>query len=274
MDIIGNDLSIFYQNRIVRLKWHKLRRRIFDAPFLRKNLIAGAKLGASLEIDLRQLACGNFVCLHYPLLENETTGIGLVKSAKSEDIIQLRMLETPNQAPLLLDQIVEILKSVSLHPKFLLQLDIKGSITEDGINLLAATISPIANHIVAGGKDWSSIVKLANIIPNIKFGYNLPDYFRGDQNAWDNFIEYNMNEASLAQTLYISWRLFTDSIADGINLVENLKAQNFIVDCWTIDPEYHSYKDLQIILDLGVDQVTTNRPRALCRMWEKHSKNY
>ncbi len=274
MDIIENDLSICYQNRIVRLKWHKLRRRIFDAPFLQKNLIVGANLGASLEIDLQQLACENFVCLHDPLLESETTGIGLVKSVKSEDIIQLRMLETPNQAPLLLDQIVEILKSISLHPKFLLQLDIKGSITEDGINLLASSISPIANSIIVGGNDWSSIVKLADIIPNIKLGYTLPDHFSGNQNTWNNFIENSTHEALLAQTIYLSWSLFTDSMADGINLVEKLKAQNFIVDCWTIDPEYHSCRDLQSVLELGIDQITTNRPRALVRMWENHNQNY
>lgn len=274
MDIVEDNLSICYKNRIVRLKWHKLRRHPMDSPFLRKNLITGATLGASLEIDLHQLACGNFVCLHDPLLENETTGVGFVASAKSEDIIQLQMLEAPNEVPLLFDQVVKILESISFHSEFLLQLDLKGSITEDGINQLALLVSPVADNIIVGGNNWSSIVKLATIIPNIKLGYTLPGHFKGDQSAWNNFIEHHMNEASLAQTLYISWDLFTDSVDDGINLVEKLKKKNFIVDCWTVNLGHHSCKDLRVILESGIDQITTNTPIALARMWKNRNKNY
>jgi hypothetical protein len=58
-----------YGGRTVRLKWHKLRRFADDPPFARRNLRAGLAAGASLEVDIRALACGRFVCLHDPLLE-------------------------------------------------------------------------------------------------------------------------------------------------------------------------------------------------------------
>ena len=66
-----------YDGRTVRLKWHKLRRLADDPPFARVNLRAGLAAGASMEVDIRALACGHFVCLHDPELESETTS-GLV----------------------------------------------------------------------------------------------------------------------------------------------------------------------------------------------------
>jgi hypothetical protein len=58
------------QQRTIRLKWHKLRLRLEDAPFDRRNLALGLAAGASLEVDLQPLACGRFVCLHDAELES------------------------------------------------------------------------------------------------------------------------------------------------------------------------------------------------------------
>ena len=64
------------------LKWHMLRRCADDTPFGAANLERGLELGAFLEVDLRRLACGHFVCLHDPELESETTGRGPVADAR------------------------------------------------------------------------------------------------------------------------------------------------------------------------------------------------
>ena len=61
-----------------RLKWHKLRQRRDDTPFLRANLAAGLAGGAAMEVDLSATADGDFVCVHDTTLDRETTGTGLV----------------------------------------------------------------------------------------------------------------------------------------------------------------------------------------------------
>ena len=62
----------------IRLKWHKLRTRLAEAPFKRSNLMLGWRLGASLEVDILATADGRFAVVHDPTLGPSTTGHGLV----------------------------------------------------------------------------------------------------------------------------------------------------------------------------------------------------
>ena len=62
----------------IRLKWHKLRTDLKQAPFKLSNLALGWKLGASLEVDIIAAADGRFVALHDPTLGPSTTGRGRV----------------------------------------------------------------------------------------------------------------------------------------------------------------------------------------------------
>src|SRR6185503_11718058 len=71
-------LTAFVSRLPARLKWHMLRRRKSDAPFLRENLVAALKIGAACEVDIAFTADGHALCLHDPSLDRETTGRGLV----------------------------------------------------------------------------------------------------------------------------------------------------------------------------------------------------
>ena len=64
----------------IRLKWHKLRTDLEQAPFKLSNLALGWKLGASLEVDIIAAADGRFVVLHDATLGPSTTGRGRVAS--------------------------------------------------------------------------------------------------------------------------------------------------------------------------------------------------
>ena len=67
-------------NGPIRLKWHKLRTDLEQAPFKLSNLALGWKLGASLEVDIIAAADGRFVVLHDATLGPSTTGRGRVAS--------------------------------------------------------------------------------------------------------------------------------------------------------------------------------------------------
>ena len=110
-------------DRKVRLKWHELRRFADDPPFKRRNLRAGLAMGASLEVDIRALACGQFVCLHDPILEKETTGKGPVAQADAASVSRLQV-RASHEPPLLLDELVKIIRTEPTHPSALLQLDL------------------------------------------------------------------------------------------------------------------------------------------------------
>ena len=114
-----------FRGRTVRLKWHKLRQRGGDAPFSRANLRRGLAAGACIEIDLRRLATGEFVCLHDDRLESETTGSGPVNAADREAVSRLRMRDAPREPPLFLDEVCAIMRSEPLHSSTLLHLDLK-----------------------------------------------------------------------------------------------------------------------------------------------------
>lgn len=74
----------------LRFKWHRLKRRRSDPPFLRANLEAGLDAGAPLELDLRATSDGHWVCLHDATLERETNGSGPVREQPRAALERLR----------------------------------------------------------------------------------------------------------------------------------------------------------------------------------------
>ena len=118
-----------YGDRTVRLKWHKLRRQAADPPFLRSNLRVGLAAGASLEVDLRRLACGRFVCLHDADLDGETTGEGRVEEVDAEAVRRLAMRDS-GEPPLMLDELAEAVRTWPRAPSARVQLDLKTDAAE------------------------------------------------------------------------------------------------------------------------------------------------
>lgn len=124
-------LSISKGDHTIRLKWHKLRRRAEDPAFHRPNLTAGLAAGASMEVDIRLLADGGFVCLHDPVLETETDGNGPVSRADCESIRELRQTDASGAAagaaPLLLEELIGIVRAHAAEAAdgAIVQLDLK-----------------------------------------------------------------------------------------------------------------------------------------------------
>jgi glycerophosphoryl diester phosphodiesterase len=258
-------LALDWGGRRVRLKWHKLRQAPQEPPFARANLQAGLAGGASLEVDLRHLACGRFVCLHDSALESETAGNGPVAGMDAAGIAALTMLDGSGvpgaEPPLLLDELAAILRTGPVAPAALVQLDLHATaaeIDEPTRTAFAETLHGLGPRCILSGHDWAAVARLGEVVPGLALGYD-PSNEAGRR----DLLDVVRDTAPDADTIYLDRRIVRASEAKGQGLVARLRARGHRVDCWTIDhgrPEADG--DLRAALAAGCDQITTNTARA------------
>jgi len=165
--------TLSHGDRAVRLKWHQLRQRPSDPPFSRANLRAGLAAGASLEVDLRCLACGRFVCLHDARLEGETTGEGPVAGIDGDAIARLQMRDAPGERPILLDELADAVRAGPCAPDALVQLDLKDAEIENASRVIFAEIlDDVAGHFILSGCDWEAVRCLGGAVRGLALGYD------------------------------------------------------------------------------------------------------
>ncbi|MEM7021094.1 MAG: glycerophosphodiester phosphodiesterase family protein [Pseudomonadota bacterium] len=251
-----------YGDRTVRLKWHKLRREAADPPFLRSNLRAGLAAGASLEVDLRRLACGRFVCLHDADLAGETTGEGRVEEVDADAVRRLDMLGS-GEPPLLLDELADAVRSWPRAPSARIQLDLKSNAAEVDQatrGRLASALEGVAGHFILSGCDWDAVSRLGDGVPGLALGYDPMDDAGHDAHDVTQQIS---NRAPHADTIYLHRGTVRAAEDRGEPLVAKLRARGQLVDCWTIDHgTAAALEDIRIALAAGCDQITTNTPAA------------
>lgn len=118
-------LSIRDGSRVIRLKWHRLRRRLSDPLFGSDALLKGLPLGASMEIDLRVRRDGGFVVLHDDTLDRETSGA--IADHATEDLRKIYIADVRKDAPprslMLSEERAAGLRQA--HPLALLQFDMR-----------------------------------------------------------------------------------------------------------------------------------------------------
>ncbi len=248
-----------YGDRTVRLKWHKLRRFADDPPFARRNLRAGLAAGASLEVDIRALACGRFVCLRAPLLENETTGQGPVARADAAAVSRLQMRAT-GEPPLLLDELVRIIRTVPTHPSALVQLDLKGEIDTAAERAFAAALPGVARGFVLSAFDWDVVTRVGGGVSGLALGY---DPTLAAEHSGADVLRIVREKAPEADWIYLRRDLVRAAYDQGDRLVAELRLSGHRVDCWTIDhgtPDDDA--DFVTAVKAGCDQITTNTAAA------------
>ena len=248
----------------VRLKWHRLRRRPEDPPYSRRNLAAGLNVGASLEVDIRRLACGRFVCLHEPNLESETTGRGRIADAGAEDVRKFEM--RGGGAPLLLDELAGLVRAAGNHPSAMVQLDLMAAGTRgidgDAASAFAAALAGLGARFILSGEDWQAVTRLGGGVDGLALGYDPMKDAGADADA--DRVERIVREiAPDAHTLYLHRECVRASQARGDGLVKRLKARGHRIDCWTIDlGEAGAVADLRAAVASGCDAITTNTNTA------------
>ena len=241
--------------RTVRLKWHQLRRFADDPPFARRNLRAGLATGASLEVDIRALGCGQFVCLHDPLLEDETTGQGPVARGEAAAVSRLRM-RAGGEPPLLLDELVQIVRAGPTHPSALVQLDLYGEIDTAAERAFAVALRGVARGFVLSAHDWDAVTRVGGGVSGLALGYDPTDEA---VHGGADVLRIVQEKAPEADWIYLRRDLVRASAERSDRLVARLRQSGHRVDCWTIDhgtPDDDA--DFVAAVMAGCDQVTTN----------------
>jgi len=256
----------------VLLKWHKLRRAARHPPFSLENLRVGVQLAASVEVDIRLLADNAWVCLHDDTLDRETDGSGPVKVIDTEAARRLRITGADYPPPLLAELTAALTDAA---PGTALQFDLKedvGDIGDDAIAAFHEAVAPLARHCLLSGEDWQAVRRLGAGVPGLRLGYDpcrdieKRTFARPSDVA--DFAAEALETAPKADAFYLHHGLVTAGFALGVNPIAALKANSAFVDVWTLDPTTpDAARILAQVVAAGADQITTNDPPGLARLW-------
>lgn len=268
---MAEGLSFTWNNRPIRLKWHRLRRHVTESEFDPAHLALGLALGASMEVDLQALADGSFAVLHDADLSGETDGFGPVAQATAEQLATLR-IKGQDRAPLTSDRMASLARTA--HPEALLQLDMKNTredVSAAHIAHFAHHFAPLAPNLIASGASDALIAALAAAVPGMKCGYDPTDALAEEPSLprMEQRLLACLRQDPKPDMVYLNWEILIATAASGLDMVALAHAEGVAVDAWThalqdplagfSDAEWHRFVCL---LDLAPDQITTDSPVA------------
>jgi len=230
---------------------------------------------AVIEVDITPLAGDDFLLVHDPVLESETTGIGKVgdctpEMAKNYKLRERGGIAISDHPPALLTEVVAAYLNSPSQSR--LQLDYKSvypSISDEYLQRLARIVQPLGNRvIVSSGADWH-LRQLKRIAPWLDVGFDIgfyldwrdpswtvepenPPYQRGVYDYNDDHLfarsrllppdaylaqrcEMLLNQVPTASIWYVSHYLLVRCLQDGFNMAGWLHQHNVKLDAWTLD---------------------------------------
>jgi glycerophosphoryl diester phosphodiesterase len=261
----------------VRLKWHKLRTNLAEAPFKRSNLALGWRLGASLEVDVLATADGHFAVLHDPTLGPSTTGRGRVPHMP---ISSMRGFfhrgadgDPDPDAPILsLTELVAPLRTLPRVRSANLQLDLKllrgHTLPDSAVADAAAAVAGLADGIVVGSHHLDDARRLVAAMPGARLGYDPMLAISRQPGLRDperllRHIERCRAGITLA---YLRFDAVVAAENQGFPLVARLLDLGIETDAWTVNPGRGiSGSTLRTLVEAKVRQLTTDAPGVIAR---------
>ncbi len=274
-----------------------------DAPYppnsleaIRASLEAGA---AWIEIDVTPLATDDYLLVHDPVLEAETTGRGQVTHTPPATIRDLRIKHrgsvTPYRPPLL-SEVGALLREHGGAAR--LQIDYKHVSPfpdDEPLRRLVRLIEPLRGRVlVSTGADWH-LRRLHQLADWLDLGFDiglyldyrpqavdprLPPFRLGEYGYHDDHMlasarllpvsrylearcESLFYAAPFVSIWYVSYLMLLRGLDDGFNLADWLHQHRVRLDAWTLDADKPAAAAIPRLRAAGVDQFTTNTPRAL-----------
>lgn len=268
---------------VPRVKWHKLRRRKSDPPFLRDNLRAALAAGAPCEVDIQLTADAHAVCLHDAHLDRETTGHGPVAAATRAEIERLRQRDESGvvhaDAPLFLDELVAIVRAHGAARSAHVQLDVKAPLeawSRTSLDNVAHALSDADVALIASAYDWDVVQRLVRHVPDLAAGFDplrlYPRTFDVSADDLRALAARTLAIAPGAAIYYLEARLVLTALDRGVNLVDAVASTGAEVDVWTLDHDRpHLQDELARLIAAGCHQITSNDPDALADLVERLS---
>ncbi len=263
----------------VRLKWHRMKRRLEDIPFTPAILAEALAAGASSEVDLRVHGEDGFVVLHDDRLDRETSGHGPVAAATRVLLGSLTMRAPDGaiteEAVLLLDDLAA-LAAQEAAPDALIQLDLKedaGAITPAVVARFATLIAPVAERFILSGGDWTAVRRLAEATPRLAAGFDPCSDYVIDRLVscadFDAFVAAALDDAPRASTIYLHYPIILKAASIGHDIVAAFHEADRLIDAYTLNTTHaDAARTLRQLVALEVDQITTDEPIALQALFE------
>lgn len=271
-------VALSLPGRRVLLKWHRGRQRLSDPAFLAGSLISGMSAGASVEIDLQPLSDGGFAVIHDPDLDRETTGFGPVCAVDSAEFQKLFRRDNAGAS---LSEPALTLASLATHiapsaaPNAVLQLDLQcrdHDLSPAHVAGFSASLEVMVSTAILSGEDAAAVQRLSAATPGLAIGYD-PCAEHGQialarAGNWSHFVDETLRAMPLASTIYLALELPILASEQGFDLIGAFHAQGRIVDCFTlVGDEPDALSTLRHLALLGADQITTDDPDGLLRIW-------
>ncbi len=268
--------------RRVLLKWHRGRQRLSDPSFPVAALARGLAAGASVEIDLQPLSDGGFAVIHDPDLDRETTGHGPVCAIGSAGFQALHRRDNagaplPERALTLASLSTCI--GPSTAPGAVLQLDLQcrdHDLSPAHVGGIGASLGALFGNVILSGEDAAAVQRLAAATPGLTVGYD-PCAEHGQiglarAGDWPLFVDETLRAVPQASTIYLALDLPILADEQGFDLIGAFHGRGKTVDCFTlVGDEPDALSILEHLARLGADQITTDDPEGLLRMWAMSS---
>ncbi|MBL8133362.1 MAG: glycerophosphodiester phosphodiesterase [Anaerolineae bacterium] len=260
-----------------------------DAPFI--------------EIDVTALAVEDYLLVHDPVLDSETTGVGEVGATRADAAkalsIKHRGAATPYH-PALLSEVAALFLEMGGRAR--LQIDYKNVLPmrdDEPLRRLLRLIEPLGERVlVSSGADWH-LRRLRALAPWLDLGFDIgfyldyrqepgdsrqPPFRLGAYGYYDDHIlagralqepaaylaercELLLRAIPDVSTWYVSYRMLARSLDDGFDMTAWLHRAGVKMDAWTLDADKPAaVAELPRLKAAGVDQFTTNTPRALAAL--------
>ena len=261
----------------IRLKWHKLRTHLAEAPFKRSNLMLGWRLGASLEVDILATANGRIAVLHDPTLGPSTTGRGRVLHMPSSmGGLFHRDADgagDPDAPVLSLAELVAPLRTLPRAPSANLQLDLKilegHALSDSALADAAAAIAGLADSIVIGSHHLNDAHRLVAAMPGSRLGYD-PMLAASRQPGLrdpERLLRHIERRRAGVTLAYLRFDVIVAAENQGFPLVARLLDLGIETDAWTVNPGLDMTDAiLSTLVEAKVRQVTTDAPSEIFRL--------
>lgn len=270
---------------------------------LRACLEAGADW---VEIDVTALADSDYLIVHDPELESETSGQGAVAalSPHAARALYIKHQDQVTRHPVpLLSDVVELFRASPGQTQ--LQLDFKNVIpfpADEPLRRLIHLIEPLgARVLVSSTADWQ-LRQLRRLAPSLRLGFDImlylfywqpnkppriarhPPYTLGAYGYYDDHplasariwsagdylldrCESLMGLVPNVSVFYIEHSLLAQSLEDGFNWAEPLHARGVQLAAWTMDvTDPVARATAPKLYKAGVDLFASNTPRALSEL--------
>lgn len=260
------------------LKWHRGRKRAGDPNFTGARILEGMRLGASVEVDLVIHRDRGYAVLHDLSVERETTGTGVVAELSAAALRQFYLRDNdgtplPEQV-MLLEDLCGLLAAGGLHPDALLQLDYKedaAALDARAIASFTASVAPVARHMILSAGDAEAVALLSAGVTGLRIGYDPCHGGALEQLAqtrdFAGFVRGALDASPAAEMIYLHYRVVIEAAAHGFDIVAAFHQAGKRIDAYTInEPNAQSLPDIQRLLALKVDQITTDDPEGLAAL--------